>query len=153
MPPATPVTGNTSQVSVALTAANGAILNGTKSVVASNGVATFSGLSIGKAGSYWLTASDGALNSAVSSSFTITPGPATHIVFAAQPGNSLAGAAFAVAVSTQDAAGNVETGDATTQITLATNICSNLVLRVVTASAASRSFRICASTRPAPAVS
>src|SRR6185436_2859722 len=48
------VTGNTSQVSVALTAANGAILNGTKSVVASNGAATFSGLSIGKAGSYSL---------------------------------------------------------------------------------------------------
>jgi len=134
------VTGNTSQVSVALTTANGATLNGTKSVAASNGVATFSGLSIAKAGSYSLTATDGALNSAVSSSFTIAPGPATHIVFAAQPGNSLAGAAFAVAVSMQDAAGNVETGDATTQITLATNICSNLVLRVVTASAGVAQF-------------
>jgi len=134
------VTGNSSQVSVALTTANGATLNGTKTVAASNGVATFSGLSVAQIGSYSLTATDGALASATSSAFAITPGAAASIVFTTQPVNPLAGAAFGVAISVQDSLGNVETGDGTTQITLSTNVCGNPVLRTVTVSAGVAQF-------------
>jgi len=134
------VTGNSSQVSVALTTANGATLNGTKSVAALNGVATFSGLAVTKIGSYSLTATDSALASATSSTFAITPGAAASIVFTTQPIDPLAGAAFGVAVSIEDAVGNVETADSTTQITLSTNICGNTVLRTVTVGAGVAQF-------------
>jgi subtilase family serine protease len=134
------VTGNSSQVSVALTTANGATLNGNKSVAASNGVATFSGLSVAQIGSYSLTATDSALAPATSSAFAITPGAAASIVFTTQPVSPLAGAAFGVAVSVQDSLGNVETGDGTTQITLSTNVCGNSVLRTVTVSAGVAQF-------------
>jgi len=126
------VTGNSSQVSVALTSANGATLGGTKSVAASNGVATFSGLSVAKAGSYSLTATDSALTPAASSTFTVMPGAAASIVFTTQPVSPLAGAAFGVAVSIEDSVGNVETADNATQITLSTNVCSNAPLRTLT---------------------
>ena len=134
------VTGNSSQVSVALTTANGATLNGTKSVAALNGVATFSGLAVTKIGSYSLTATDSALASATSNTFAITPGAAASIVFTTQPIDPLAGAAFGVAVSIEDAVGNVETADSTTQITLSTNICGNTVLRTVTVGAGVAQF-------------
>jgi len=134
------VTGNTSQVSVALTSANGATLNGTKSVAASNGVTTFSGLSVAKAGSYSLTATDGALIAATSNAFTIAPGAAASIVFTTQPINALAGVAFGVAVSIEDPVGNIVTNDGTTQITLATNVCGSPVLGVVTVSAGVAQF-------------
>ncbi len=134
------VTGNTSQVSVALTSANGATLNGTKSVVASNGVATFSGLSVAKAGSYSLTATDSGLTSATSNAFAIASGPTVNIVFTTQPVSPLAGTAFGVAVSLEDSVGNIATNDSTTQITLATNVCSNAVLKVVTVSAGVAQF-------------
>jgi subtilase family serine protease len=134
------VTGNTSQVSVALTSANGATLNGTKSVAASNGVATFSGLSVAQAGSYSLTATDSSLIAATSNVFAIAPGAAASIVFTTQPINALAGAAFDVAVSIEDSVGNIATNDGTTQITLATNVCGSQVLRVVTVSAGVAQF-------------
>jgi hypothetical protein len=134
------VTGNSSQVSVALTTANGATLNGAKSVAAANGVATFSGLAVTKIGNYSLTATDSALTSATSNTFTITPGAATNIVFTTQPVNPPVGAAFGVAASVEDSLGNVETGDSTTQITLSTNICSSAVLRTVTVSAGVAQF-------------
>ena len=134
------VAGNTSQVSVALTSANGATLNGSKTVAASNGVATFSGLSVAKAGSYSLTATDSALTSAISNTFAIAPGAAANIVFTTQPVNPLAGAAFGVAVSIEDSVGNIAANDGTTQITLAANVCSNPVLGVVTVSAGVAQF-------------
>jgi Ca2+-binding RTX toxin-like protein len=66
------VTTDTSNVTVALTTPNGATLGGTLTQAAVGGVATFSNLTVDKAGTYTLTATDGSLSSAVSTSFTVT---------------------------------------------------------------------------------
>ena len=61
-------------------------LSGTTTVGAVNGVATFVGLSIDKAGSgYTLTAADDSLTGATSSTFTINPGAASQFVFTTSP--------------------------------------------------------------------
>jgi uncharacterized delta-60 repeat protein len=57
------------------TSATGALLTGTTTVAAVNGVATFSDLSLGTAGSYTATATDGTFTSAVSPSFTVYAPP------------------------------------------------------------------------------
>jgi hypothetical protein len=76
-----------SGVSLALNASNGATLGGTTLVNAVNGVATFTGLSITKAGTgYTITASASSLTSATSNSFSILSGPAAQI--AIQAGNN-----------------------------------------------------------------
>jgi hypothetical protein len=60
------------------TGASGANIEGTVTVTAVNGVATFSGLSIDTAGTgYTLTATGGTLTSATSASFDVTAAPAT----------------------------------------------------------------------------
>ena len=81
------VTTDTSSVTLAL--ANnpgGGTLSGTTTVAAVNGVATFSGLSIDKAGTgYTLAASDGTLTGATSSAFDIgPPGPAITSISASK---------------------------------------------------------------------
>ena len=118
------VTGDsTTQVTVALTTANGATLSGTTTQTASSGVASFGNLSVDKTGSYTLTAtSSPALTSAISGSFTIQPGAATQLVFTMQPSAAAtANAAFAQqpVVSVEDASGNVVTTDSTSMVTLA----------------------------------
>jgi len=92
LPSATPFTvavedadGNTvatdsSEVTVALTAPDGATLGGTTAVAAVSGIATFSDLTVDQTGTYTLTATDGTLTSALSPSFTVvnaTPNFAT----------------------------------------------------------------------------
>ena len=105
-------TGNTSSVSLALTTPGGATLAGTKIVNAVAGVATFSGLSIDKIGSYTLTASDGVLTTAVSTSISIAHGAAAKLAFTTQPpANIVSGAGFGVAVTVQDSASNTVTGN------------------------------------------
>jgi hypothetical protein len=75
------VPASSATVGLALNAANGAVLGGTTSVAAVNGVATFSGLSITKAGTnYTLTATSAPLTAAVSNQFNITAGTASSIV-------------------------------------------------------------------------
>src|SRR5207249_799400 len=95
----------------------GGTLGGTKSVVASHGVAAFSNLTIERAGAgYTLQASattgTGATLSGSSATFAITPGAATHLVFSVQPVTTAAGAAItpAVQVTARDAQGNTATG-------------------------------------------
>ena len=87
---------------------------------ASAGVATFAGCRMtgtAAAGTYTLTATDGALTAATTSSFTITVGAAAKLAFTTQPGG---GVLFGVllltqpAVSVEDAYGNVVTGDSST---------------------------------------
>jgi len=61
----------------------GATLSGTTTVAATGGVATFSDLSVNKAGSgYTLTASSPGLQSATSPPFTVEPGPARNLAIA-----------------------------------------------------------------------
>ena len=57
---------------VSLSASGGATLGGTTTVAAVNGVATFSDLTLSMPGTYTLTATDGSLTSATSTSFNIT---------------------------------------------------------------------------------
>src|SRR5207237_971010 len=90
----------------------GGTLSGTTTVAAVSGVATFSNLSIDKAGTgYTLTAASGALTGATSSAFTISPAAASRLAFTVQPTSTTAGTAIspAVQVAVQDAFGNTVT--------------------------------------------
>jgi hypothetical protein len=117
------VTSATGAVSLAVTTNPGAgTLDGTTTVNAVAGVATFSGLSVVKAASgYQLTASSGALRSQASAPFSVTPGAAARLVFAVQPPNEIeANVAVSprVRVDVQDSYGNL-TGAGTVTLTLA----------------------------------
>src|SRR5579871_940108 len=104
------VTGYTGSITISIANnAGGGTLNGTLSVAAVNGVATFNNLSIDKAGTgYTLSATDGTLSTGSSSAFNITAGAATHLVFTVQPTSATAGATInAVSVTAEDASNNI----------------------------------------------
>jgi hypothetical protein len=86
----------------------GATLTGTTTVTAVNGVATFTALGIGKAGTaYSLTASASGLSSATSAPFDIIAGTANKLSFTGQPTDAVAGASVGtLTLAVQDAAGN-----------------------------------------------
>ena len=91
----------------------GGTLSGTTSVAAVAGVATFSTLSIDRAGSgYALSAATAGLASTTSATFAVTAGAATQLAFAVQPSTATAGAGLqpAVQVTVQDALGNAVPG-------------------------------------------
>lgn len=90
----------------------GGTLSGTRTVNATNGVATFSDLSLDKAGSgYTLAATAGTLPGATSSAFAITPGPAVALAFTVQPSKTppLTVIQPPVQVTAYDAFGNLAT--------------------------------------------
>ncbi len=69
-----PVSGATDSISVSIaTGPSGGTLSGTKTLNASGGSATFSGLSLNKAGSYTLSATASGLTGATSGSLTVSP--------------------------------------------------------------------------------
>jgi hypothetical protein len=115
-------TDSTHTVTLTLTTPGSATLAGTKTVTLVNGVATFAGLSVDKAGSYTLTASTnlGTFTKA-STAFTVTVGPATQLAFQVQPGGAMTGAALAPqpTVQLQDAGGNVVATDSAHTVTVA----------------------------------
>ena len=87
----------------------GATILGNATVRASNGVATFSNISLSKSGSYVLAARDesnGTLT-AVSTSFTVIAGNATQVAFQQLPMDNQAGHAITVNVAAEDVFGNV----------------------------------------------
>ena len=89
----------------------GATLGGTLTETATNGVATFSDLTLDKAGTgYTLQASaDGELP-VTTSSIDVTPAAASQLVITTQPpGGVLVGAGFGLVVSAEDPFGNVDT--------------------------------------------
>lgn len=105
--------GDTSVVDLSLTPVSGpasAALTCTgNDFPASEGVAVFSGCKVDKAGSYELTATDTHDGLATTSGpFTVTPGPASQLVFTAQPGGARAGTGFTFqpVVAVADAGGN-----------------------------------------------
>jgi uncharacterized protein (TIGR03382 family) len=103
------VTNSPRQVTLSLTNAPGATLSGTTTVTSVNGVATFSNLSVNRAGSgYTLQAVSTGLTSATSPAFGVAPGAPASLSFLTQPANGTAGAAFApaVRVAVLDAQGN-----------------------------------------------
>ena len=114
----------TNQVSLAFgTNPSAGTLGGTTSVTAVTGVATFSNLSVNNVGTgYTLAASAAGLTGSTSTTFNVTIGTASKLVFTAQPTSTTAGSSItpAVTVSVEDAAGNVVTS-ATNSITIANN--------------------------------
>lgn len=91
---------------------SGGTLSGTTTGAASSGVASFSGLSINRSGNgYTLTAAATGLSGATSSSFNISSGIASQLVFSAQPSDTTAASSIspAVQISVEDAGGNLVT--------------------------------------------
>lgn len=116
----------TSSATVTITIANnpgGGTLSGTASVAAVSGVATFSNLSINKAGvGYTLSAASSGLLSATSTSFNISAGAAATLVFVQQPSDGTVGVAMSPAPTVQlrDAFGNdVAAGGVSVALSLA----------------------------------
>src|SRR5207249_6316395 len=104
----------TGPVTVALgNSPGGSTLDGTTTVAAVNGVASFSDLTLNKTSTgYGLTASATGLSSTTSNSFTITAGTATQLAFGIQPGTTIAGHQISPAVKVRalDALGNLVPG-------------------------------------------
>ncbi len=99
----------------------GGTLNGTKTVNAIGGVATFNDLTVNQTGTgYTLAASAPGLAPATSNTFNITAGPAVKLGFVVQPSNPGAGQPMTppVQVAVQDQFGNT-VPTATTSITVA----------------------------------
>jgi hypothetical protein len=116
----------TGEVTIAIAAnPGGGSLAGTTTVAAVAGVVTFADLRIARSGTgYTLRAMSGALATAVSGAFEVTPGVATHLVFTVQPSTTAAGVALApaVAVTAHDAQGNVATSfTGAVNVTMGTN--------------------------------
>src|SRR6266545_971067 len=117
-----PIANATTLVTLAIgTSPGGGTLAGSVGRSAVNGVATFSDLSIARAGTaYTLVATASGLASATSGAFDIDPGAAAKVAFIVQPTTIVAGNTIgpAVQVAIQDALGNT-VPSATAPITLA----------------------------------
>ena len=94
----------------------GATLGGTLSVTASNGVATFSGLTLTKAASgYTLYASGGGFGWGVTNTITVTPAAPTQLVITQQPPATVkVNSGFGLQASIEDQYGNAVTTAANT---------------------------------------
>lgn len=110
------LTGDTSSVTLAIaTGPNGATLGGTTTIAAVGGVATFNTLTLTTAGTYTLTATDGADTSATSTSFTISVPGVNKLAFATQPQSATTSTTLAaVKVDVEDSSGTLLTGDTST---------------------------------------
>ena len=108
-----PVTGTMAPITIPLNSTDpNAVLKGTLTAMATNGVATFPNLSIEEAGTgYTLTAMAPELTQATSAMFDVVMGPETRLAFQVPPADVQAGQPFAspVTVEVQDAYGNVVT--------------------------------------------
>src|SRR6185369_5836314 len=95
-----------------LSTGNGTLTGTTPQTTDGSGVAAFTNLSIELTGTKNLTASSGALNSAVSAAFTISPDAASELDYVQQPSTATAGVAIApeVTVRARDIFGNTVPG-------------------------------------------
>jgi dUTPase len=84
-------------------------LGGTLTIRAVNGVATFAGLSVNRAGKYALSVNSPGLPVTATGSFTVNFVPTQLVLTVQPPGVVTRGAGFAVAVSAEDAFGNLNT--------------------------------------------
>jgi hypothetical protein len=102
----------------------GAALGGTLTVTASNGVATFSGLTLNEAASgYTLYTSGGGFGWGVTNTMTVTPAAATQLVITQQPPSTVkVNTGFGFQASIEDQYGNVvTTATNTVQVAFANN--------------------------------
>ena len=127
------VTGNTSNVTLALTTPAGAALGCTNNTVAAvAGVATFAGCDIDLASitPYTLDATDGVLVGDTSTGIAVSVGGAARMAFTTQPSATATGGTDFVAqpvVTVQDAGGNTVTTD-TSSVTLSLSTPAGAVL-------------------------
>ncbi len=129
------VTGDTSNVTVTINTGSGS-LQGTTTVAAVNGIASFTSLRIDTAGAKTLQLTDGALTSVNASPFTVSPAAAAQLAVSTQPAGATAGAPFATqpVVTVQDAYGNTVTGD-TSSVTATLNTGSGTLAGTTTVAA------------------
>ena len=111
-------TSSTATVTLQVTG-SAATLGGTASVAASDGIATFSDLTIDHAGTYTLDASSDAPIGATSLSFTITAASPDHLAFVGSPADASAGGVIGnVAVGIYDEFGNLTDSTATVDVVI-----------------------------------
>jgi hypothetical protein len=119
------LTTSTVDVTVAIgTNPNSGTLSGTATVAAVGGTATFSTLSIDKAGTgYTLVGSSTGLTGATSNAFDITAAAAAKLAFQQQPSNTVAGVAISPTVTVRilDAFDNLTTSTADVTVAIGTN--------------------------------
>ena len=114
------VSSASATVTLALTPV-GATLNGTTSVLASSGTATFTDLAVENAGNgYTLTATAPGVTGATSTAFDVAPGPAAALEVVVQPTTATAGAAISpgIQLAVRDEFGNIA-ATGSTSVTLA----------------------------------
>lgn len=101
-----PVNGSSVSLALGNGAPAGAILGGTLTESTTNGIATFSDLTLNRAGTYTLSASDGSLPSVSSNSFSITYA-SSQLVFAQQPLTQTAGGKFSLEIDADNTDGSL----------------------------------------------
>jgi hypothetical protein len=133
-----PVTTDSSTVVTATRNAGTTALQGTTSVTAVNGVATFANLSYRTAETITMNFSAGSLTPATSTSVTVNPAPASRLALLTQPSpTTTAGVPFAQqpAVRVEDAFGNLRSADNSTVVTAARSAGSGTLQGTTTATA------------------
>ncbi len=115
------VAGASNSVTATLVGAGGT-LSGTTTVLANNGVATFTDLKVSGIGTYTITFSSGALTPVTSAPITITALPATKLSIQTQPSGAVTGSVFGTqpVVQVQDVTSGVVAG-ATNAVTAQLN--------------------------------
>jgi len=111
------VTTDTSSVTIAIASGPaGAVLGGTTTVAATFGIATFSTLTLTKAGTYTLIATDGSLTPATSVSFAVSPAAANQLAVQQSPTTAGTGQALnpSIQIAIEDQYGNVVTSNTST---------------------------------------
>jgi hypothetical protein len=120
-----PITSFNGTVTVAIDDnPGGTTLGGTLTATASNGVASFSGLTLNKSASgYTLQVSGGGYGWGVSNVFTVTPATATQLVITTEPSATVkVSTPFSLQASIEDQYGNVvTTASSTVSVALANN--------------------------------
>ncbi|NBO63883.1 MAG: hypothetical protein EBU88_03335, partial [Acidobacteria bacterium] len=116
------VTSSTAAVTVGLQSGSGTLGGGALTVTASNGVATFAGVTLsGSVGTvYLLNFSSGSLTSVNSNNVTLIPGAATQLAIATAPVGGGSGALLSTqpVITLQDAQGNTSTSTATVSVAI-----------------------------------
>jgi hypothetical protein len=109
------IAANSDNVTIAVATGPSTTLNGTLTVQASGGVASFSNLSLNVVGTYTLAATDTTDSNVIgvtSGSFTVNPAAASQLVFVNQPITTITGITErAIAVDVEDPFGNIVTTD------------------------------------------
>jgi parallel beta-helix repeat protein/predicted outer membrane repeat protein len=116
------VTSASSSVSLSISSGpSGAVLGGTATVAAVNGVATFNALALDTSGTYHLTAADGTLAQVTSGTLTVNPATAAQLAFAPHSGNATAGQISPpIVVDVEDAFGNLVVNNSNVTVSIAT---------------------------------